>query len=232
MQRFLTAILLLSGLLSTLAAQSDQVLVHEVGSFPCDGFRGTIDILLTDLKYDHPDQDGIVVNVGRGYAEIDAIIREEMIRSQVRFRGFDASRIRYMRSVEGEFNTRYLRTPKGSVPQAGLGRNYAVSTVDEPVVVEDYEFDDLCPPIDLGELFSKILNDNPESRATILVRGKTEREAWRKRDEVYRRLVSKGKISTDRLTFLVAVKRDFNYGNDAYVEYRFIPKLIRHAPVP
>ena len=218
---FSTAIVLLSLLIGTKGqVPSDAILVDELGPFPCDGFRGWIDILLTDLR-DHPESKGIVLNVGRGEREISAVIREEMIRNHILFRGFDASRIRYAREIGGEFKTKLFRIP-GETAIAD-SKNYVLTTVDAPSVLEEYNFDDLCPPYDMKNVVGTLLEHNPRARVTIVVREETVRQAREKEREITAYLANERHISRSRFVTFLTVQREINYGTDPIVEYTYIP---------
>ena len=206
---------------NAISQEPNQVLVDEFGSYPCDGFRGRIDSLLTELTM-NPGWDGVVVNIGQGDDELAALVREEMIRGHIAFRGFDASRIHYSRSTDGEFETRFLRVPSNQRARYQEAKDYALRSIYQPVVLEDYDFDALCPPISYMDLFATILEDNQRSTAVILFRGKDLKDARRKMREVSAFLASR-KISAGRLRFLLTENPDFTYGSDPVVEYRYIP---------
>ena len=89
----------------------------------------------------------MVVNVGAGEDELLAVMREEMMRNHISFRGFDASRVRFARTTDGEFLTRNYLVP-AEANAAISKRNYKLTSVNSPVVIEDHEFDDLCPGIE------------------------------------------------------------------------------------
>lgn len=165
-------ILLILGqsLYAQLPAQS--VLVDEFGPYPCDGLRGRIDIFLVELQQ-NPAWDGVIVNIGREKEEIWAVLREEMIRSHVTFRGFDASRIRYSRQPAEEFKTQFFRVSSSQPKQSDISKNYVLTSVTTPVELKDYDFDDLCPGLNYLELFGTLLEQNQNATGTILVRGRT-----------------------------------------------------------
>jgi hypothetical protein len=209
-------------LLSGASPQStSRELIHEFGEFPCDGFRGNIDILIGELQR-NPGWGGIVVNSGVEKDAMSALMREEMIRNHIEFRGFDASRIRYERTTAKEFNTQFFHVPLASLTSAP-DRDYALRGVSGPVTFRDYDFDDLCPPLDSIRFFGSVLERNPTSTATILFRDRTFQLADKRRRKIIKSLVTERKIEKSRIKTFLTEKPDFNYGMDAYVEYRFIP---------
>ena len=218
----LSILVILASSVSMGQNSKESILVDEFGSYPCDGFRGRIDILLSELQR-NPGWDGIVINMGRGEDEIWAVMREEMIRNHITFRGFDASRITYSRQPADEFKTQFFRVPSSHPEQSDFSKNYVLASVTTPVVLEDYDFDDLCPPLNDLQLFATLLEQNQAARATILVRGRTLREARKKEKEVSHYLIDERKIAPSRLKLFLTEKPDFDYGMDPVAEYRFIP---------
>jgi len=221
MKLLLILLVVCGSFVNAISQQSDTVLVDEFGLYPCDGFRGRIDGFFAELT-ENPGWDGVVVNIGQGRSELSAIVREEMIRSHAAFRGYDLTRIHYSRSTDAEFATRFLRAPSAERSRYQAAKNYALHSIVEPLVLEDYDFDALCPPIDYSDLFATILADNPNSRAVVLFRGKTLKQARRKMREVSAFMASR-KIASNRLKFLLTEKPDFNFGTDPVVEFRYIP---------
>ena len=193
----------------------------EYGKFPCDGFRGNIDILLAEVER-NPGSDGLVVNVGAGEDELLAVMREEMMRNHISFRGFDASRVRFARTTDGEFLTRNYLVP-AEANAAISKRNYKLTSVNSPVVIEDHEFDDLCPGINYLHLFGELLEQNPAARATITVWGETQKAARKREKIITAYLAGDRKLSSTRFKTFLKVKGDFQYGMDPYVEYTYIP---------
>lgn len=196
------------------------VLVDEIGSFQCDGFRGWVDIILSELR-DNPGSNALVVNIGRGEREIWAVQREEMIRNHIEFRNFDASRIQFSRSIGDEFKTQFFRIPrqKDSISK----RNYILLSLTAPVVIEEHDFDDLCPPLHSKELVATILEQNPGIRATVLVRDDSVGKTQKRLDDISKYLSHQRRIDPGRIKFFSQVKREFVYGTDAYFEFRLIP---------
>jgi hypothetical protein len=153
---------------------------------------------------------------------MSALMREEMIRNHVEFRGFDAARIRYERTVMVEFNTQFFHVPLTSL-RPETQRDYILQGISGPVTIKDYDFDDLCPPFGYLKFFGSVLEQNPTSTATILVRDRTFQLADRRLRKIMKSLVAERKVEKNRIKTFLTKKTDFNYGNDAYVEYRFIP---------
>ena len=195
------------------------VLVDEFGRYPCDGFKGRIDVFLQELR-DHPSWTGLVINIGRGDEEIGAIMREEMIRNHVAFRGFEASTIRYSRSIGDDFKTQFFRDQEG---KDSSQRNYVLSSLTSPVRFEDYEFDDLCPPLDMKELFATLLEHNPQIRATVLIRDETMSKADKREIKLSKYLFQQRRIDAGRVRFFRTAKPAFDYGMDPYFEFRLLP---------
>ncbi|MDI1241867.1 MAG: hypothetical protein PSX80_08110 [bacterium] len=202
-------------------ASESRELIFEFGKYPCDGFRGNIDILIGELQR-NPRWGGIVINSGVEEDAVSALMREEMIRNHVEFRGFDSSKIRYERTIATDFNTRFFNVPLSALTSA-TQRDYRLQGVSAPVTIRDYDFDDLCPPFDYLKFFGSVLEQNPASSATILVRDRTFQLADKRRRKIIKSLVTLRKIEKNRIKTFLIEKPDFNYGNDAYVEYRFIP---------
>lgn len=196
-------------------------LIFEFGEFPCDGFRGNIDILISEIQR-NPSWGGIVVNSGVEEDAMSALMREEMIRNHIEFRGFDSSRIRYERTTAKELNTQFFHVALSSLSPV-TNRDYRLRGISGPVTITDYDFDDLCPPFEYLEFFGSVLEQNPASSATILVRDRTFQLADKRRRKLIKSLVTERKIDKNRIKTFLTEKPDFNYGNDAYVEYRFIP---------
>lgn len=214
-------------LLATFAGVNSQetpkaVLSDEFGKLPCHDFRGRIDVLLTELRQ-NPDSVALVINTGRGKYEIWTALREEMIRNHVIFRGFDASRIRYVRKVDDEFKTQFLRIPIEESREQAAPKNYVLSSLSEPYVIKDYDFDDFCPPLRYRDLFATIIEQNPNVTATILVRDKTLRAAEKRKRDIAGYLTKKRKVDFSRIKMFLTVKPDFDYGMDPHVEYRILP---------
>jgi hypothetical protein len=146
-----------------------------------------------------------------------------MIRNHVTYRGFDESRISYSHLVGDEFRTQFFGSPTVKENQAKDAKNYVLASVTCPVLIEDHDFDDLCPPIVYKDLFATILEQNPSSQATILVRDRTLGKAKKRQKELSKYLINTRKIAPERIRFVVTQKLNFKYGMDPYVEYRYIP---------
>ncbi|MEP7212787.1 MAG: hypothetical protein ABI791_06915 [Acidobacteriota bacterium] len=201
---------------------SKLILIDEFGSYPCDGFRGRIDGFLSELR-DNPGSHGLVINRGRGSDEISAVMREEMIRNHIAFRGFDESRISYSRTTDGEFRTQFFRVSSAQSEPTERSKNYVATSVVSPVVVKEYNFDDLCPPLNYLNVFAKLLEQNQNARATIVVRGRTLSDARQKQKDVSTYLIIQRKIDPIRIKFFLTEKPNIDYGLDPIAEYRYVP---------
>jgi hypothetical protein len=202
--------------------ESKAVLLDDLGRFPCDGFRGYIDGLLSVLR-DRPESDALVVNVGRGKYEIWAMLREEMIRNHIAYRRFDGSRVSYLREVGEEFKTQFFRVPSEKNKKQSHPKNYVLTSLTEPYLIEDRDFDDLCPPINYNDVFATIIEQNPQFTATILVRDRTISAAKKRKQAIVKYLTQERKVPPSRIKIFLTAKSDFAYGQDPYVEYRVIP---------
>lgn len=84
--------------------------VDEFGNIPDDEIRNKLDAFFAELNAD-PTSHGVIIN--EGAAKVVAK-REKLINNHIRFRGFDASRIRMVKGTGTVTNTKFFVVPAGA----------------------------------------------------------------------------------------------------------------------
>jgi hypothetical protein len=85
--------------------------VDEFGPLSPDEVRARLDGFFADLQ-NNPNDQGVIINYGSAR---DVARRETLIRNHIRFRRFDATRIRFERGgEEPTIRTRLIRVPAGA----------------------------------------------------------------------------------------------------------------------
>ena len=223
---YLIAILLLAfGIGASGQEPLVAVLVDEFDRIPCDDFRGRIDTLLSELR-ENPSSFGLVVNSGRDWKKVEAVMREEMIKSHLLFRRFDGTRLKFIRTSEDGLKTQFWRLPSGNASgiQLEIDNSFALPTLVQPrILFTDYDFDDLCPPIDYKKLFGMFLENNPNARGNIVVRDFTLRESRKRRSEILKYLVKERKIDSKRIRTFFSAPTKPRGQFQPVVEYWYIP---------
>jgi len=97
--------------IGSIAAPITPVEVDEFGPLSPDEVRARLDGFFADLQ-NNPNDQGVIINYGSAR---DVARRETLIRNHIRFRRFDASRIRFERGdTEPTVRTRLIRVPPGA----------------------------------------------------------------------------------------------------------------------
>lgn len=202
------------------------VLVDEYSSYSCGDFRGRVDAFMAELA-DHSQWIGYVVNSGSANETIAKIVREEMIKAQVKLRRFDATRIEFARAdAAGEPRTQLWRIQNWpSRPSIeNVNNSYSLPEKEKPfVLVEDSYFNDSeCPDVDYPRIVSNFLTENPHSRSNVVVYGTTIKEIERRERMAIQALVSKYKVDRKRLQLFRRIGAS-DPENPKGVEYWYLP---------
>jgi hypothetical protein len=97
--------------IGSIAAPITPVEVDEFGPLSADEVRARLDGFFADLQ-NNPNDQGVIINYGSAR---DVARRETLIRNHIRFRRFDATRIRFERGGgEPTIRTRLIRVPAGA----------------------------------------------------------------------------------------------------------------------
>ncbi len=88
------------------------ILVDEFGKLPNDDIRGRLDNYFQELA-NHPNDQGYIINYG---TPLQIAARERLIKNHIAFRGFDASRITFVRGPDTGVGpvTKLYRVPPGA----------------------------------------------------------------------------------------------------------------------
>ncbi len=206
-------------------AETEPVLIGELETFPCSEFRGLTDQFLSDLA-NHAETYGYVVNSGPRSKRSSLVWREELILSQLEFRNFDRSRIKFeLEESVGDVRTRYWRVsnsgPKPTV--ATMVNPLSLSDISKPFKLTEQTFfnDSECPDVNYSRMFARFLDSNPQSRGNLVVYGRSRSVLVKRENLVVRALTARG-IARKRIRVFRRLIPD-ELAHAKGVEYWFLP---------
>jgi len=206
------------------------VLVDEFEKFGCSDLRGRIDNFLQSIV-GQPGVKGVVASFADGEHKLGAIIREELIKAQVKSRKFPLSRIEFQRAVyDGEPKTQFWSIPVANSHSTIKDRDdsYSLGWISTPLLIlVDDEYDEgECYDIDEPQILSHILKENAGSRLNIVFYGSTANELKNRERRMLRRFTVTNGIDRKRIrTFLKTIRRDPE--NPKPTEYWYLPPAKR-----
>ncbi len=201
-----------------LAAQesNEAILVDEFEMLGCCDFRSRLDWFFSELA-NNPNDLGLIVTAGPDDKSVQKVVREEMIRSHSLLRSFDPSRLRFVRARGVQLQTKLFRLANGSPvpPLPGTDNTYALELNEPTRLLVDYPHGDggLCPYVDYRQIFALFLAANSASRAKMVIRGYSTRDARKLERELIRYFVNDSAVDRNRIQFardsLLAKDADF-----------------------
>ena len=223
----LISILLLTFGVSANSQEPQQaVLVDEFEIEKCSVLRGRIDEFLRNIA-DSPGAKGIVITRDLPEKKVRSIVREELVKAQIEYRKFDASRISYVRTIhQGELKTEFWSLPNSATATEIRDRDdsYFLPGVTKPfLLLYDDEYNEgECYDLNEAQIVSYFLKGNPGSRSNIVIYASTIREARNREKKLLFALKSKYGIPTKRIrTFIKVTPRDPENPNPG--EYWYLP---------
>jgi hypothetical protein len=215
-------------LVLTIQAQSvsDPILVDEFETLGCCDFRGRLDVFLSELA-SHPTDVGFIVTAGPHDKQVAKVVREEMIRSHILSRGFDAGKLRYIRTTGAQLQTRLFRLNSRSVMPSlpGTDNTYRMAVYRPTRLLVGFPHGDggLCPVTDDREIFGLFIAANPTSRVKVVLRGYMSRDAKKLERELFSYFVHDVSVDRHRIQFdrgtLLPGEDDFG----PTIEYWLVP---------
>ncbi|HUR99675.1 MAG TPA: hypothetical protein VMZ26_16535 [Pyrinomonadaceae bacterium] len=178
------------------------ILVEEHGSIPCDDSLARLDAFYADL-YNNPGSSGFISIANAPEKRRDGVFRADWIPKYTRFRGFDLSRIKIVRTLnDGDLRVSFWRIPPGGIePAVKVDESYELPRIMNPFLFgwEDEIGDPICPPVDHTKIFARFLKANPSARANLVSRAKSLKTASRNAAHVVVKLVRTYRIPRSRI---------------------------------
>lgn len=153
---------------------SEAVLIEEFNSIYCDDFLARVDYFFIELQSD-PQSIGYAVIAGK-VDEIFKKVRFEMwLDGAIRFRNFDADKIKTIRSEDTEsFRIQFWKVPVGAKTPSfnGTSWNFTLpQKKSKPFIFHSnsINFEAICSNIGYERIFSEFILANPKSRGHIVI---------------------------------------------------------------
>jgi hypothetical protein len=222
------ALVLLAGGSAAISQEFPKaILVEEHGSIPCDDSSARLDAFYLDL-YNHPGSTGFISIANAAEKRRDSIFRKDSIELYARMRQFDVSRIKIVRTLnDGEMRITFWRVPPGATdPTINIDDSYEVPRTTKSFMFgwEDNSADDICPPINHGEIFARFLKANPHARANLVSREDSILSAKRNATAMVTKLVKRYGVPRGRIRiFLQERKRSRLAAWAPDIEFWFLP---------
>ncbi|PYS99554.1 MAG: hypothetical protein DMF63_10730 [Acidobacteria bacterium] len=201
------------------------ILIDEHRSLPCDDLMSRWDAFYMELN-DNPNSTGFIVIANRAEKRRESVLRQLWIERYTRYRGFDLSRIKIVRTLsDADLRISYWRVPTGaSEPTVSVDASYEIPRTLKPFLFGSSDFPDMpeCSEIDDGRILARFLTANPSSRANLVFRARSIQRAGKEAAEVVSNLVKQYGVSRSRIR--VFLRRDRSQPDQYPMsEYWFLP---------
>ena len=211
---------------SLFGQQLEAILVDEHGEIPCDDTLGRIDSFFSELR-NNPNDLGFVVISSTPENKHRVLFRQAIVQHQIKWRQFDATRIRFLRSKGAETRVQFWRIPPGAnAPDIeDVDLSYTIPENVKPFLMgEETKFgDQICPEVDDDEIFAKFLKENRTARGNLVVRDYSSKRARRTAAGVLRTFKQKYGIPASRLRTFTANFTLSSIHYEAVIEYWYLP---------
>lgn len=227
MRRICLALIFAVSLFATTVGQETPkaVLVDEFGDLPCGDLLARLDHFYVEL-FNNPGSTGFVTIANSPEGRRDSVFRQRWIELYTRFRRFDSTRLKIVRSSnESEIQIRFWVLPSGAVePNVDIDRSYEIPhTIERPFI---FGFEELYGQVECSknsvDVFGNFLAANPISRANLVFRDPLTSAARRRSETVVSELVVNHGIARDRIRIFI-VKPTKPVGQEPITEFWYLP---------
>jgi hypothetical protein len=203
----------------------EATLIDEHRSLPCDDLMSRWDAFYMELS-DNPNSTGFIVIANRAEKRWESVLRQLWIERYTRYRGFDLSRIKIVRTLSDEdLRISYWRVPmEASEPTVSVDASYEIPRTLKPFLFGQSDFPDMpeCADIDDGRMLARFLNANPSARANLVFGARSIRTARKEAAEIVTNLVKTYGVKRSRIRVFLRADRSRPY-DFPMSEYWFLP---------
>lgn len=196
-------------------------LVDDFANLGCDDILARVDGFISLLQQ-NPDSIGYVLSYGSRDKNLYILLREMLLKGQIKVRRFDKNRIKFIRGEEEiEVRNQLWIVPQNSeLPEfSEIKYSFKLPEFGKPFKFTDENYEGYCPRDGYEESYLEVLKSNPNARGNMVIYAKSKQEFTVRKEEL---LKSLSEISQERLNFF--------YVKDNYLstEYWIVPKKSRN----